>query len=98
MPHLLLRQYERARTSTGQFATPEPEIVPDRVTKGDIAGRHRAQIKLESRTLSADFGSYFRAAWEVMEPGTPLEWSWHYEYICEWITYASSGQLKERPS
>jgi hypothetical protein len=70
-----------------------PEIA--KLTKGDIALRDKAQIKLESRTHAADFGEFFRAAREVMEPGTPLEWSWHYEYICEWITYASSGQLKK---
>jgi hypothetical protein len=44
-----------------------------KLTKGDIALRDKARIKLESRTHAADFGEFFRAAWEVMEP--ELLWS-----------------------
>lgn len=67
----------------------------EKFTQADAKLREKALVKLESRTLAADFGEYFQHAWQVMEPTTPLEWSWHYALICEWITYAASGQMKK---
>jgi predicted phage terminase large subunit-like protein len=54
----------------------------------------RANEALEAIRLAKDFESFFRAAWLYMDSAT-LIWSWHYSLICEWITYASSGQMKK---
>src|ERR1700722_2974315 len=64
--------------------------------------QHAIELKhaneaLESRKYARDFEAFYRAAWPVMDSST-LVWSWHYSLLCEWITYASSGQLKkDRP-
>jgi predicted phage terminase large subunit-like protein len=33
--------------------------------------------------LLSDFGAFCRRAWKEIEPGKPLEWSWHHEYVAE---------------
>ena len=44
------------------------------------------QQRLEYKaSLEASPAAFFRAAWNVLEPGRPLIWSWHYELIGEWL-------------
>jgi predicted phage terminase large subunit-like protein len=54
----------------------------------------RANEALEALRLAKDFEAFFRAAWSYMD-SAPLVWSWHYSLICEWITYAASGQFRK---
>lgn len=54
-------------------------------------------IELERRELSKDFGRFFEDSWsEVMEPGTELAPSWHYEYLSEWLTLLGTGEFRRR--
>src|SRR5260370_9771505 len=49
----------------------------------------------ETAQLESSLSSFFRAAWNVIEPETELCWSWHYEYIAEFLQLISSGQFKQ---
>lgn len=49
-----------------------------------------------AKGLTADLQTFFRAAWEIVEPKTILCWSWHYEYLAEWLTLIASGEFKRR--
>src|SRR5579872_3534546 len=49
-----------------------------------------------ANTLAGDLAEFFRAAWIVLEPATPLTWSWHYDLICEWLKLIAVGQFKQR--
>ena len=58
---------------------------------------------LEQRTklrqvaeLENNFAAFFRAAWDIIEPETPLVWSFHYDLISEWLMLISSGEFKRR--
>jgi predicted phage terminase large subunit-like protein len=42
------------------------------------------------RSLSA----FVQDAWKVLEPATPLLWSWHQEAMCEHLMAQSSGQIQ----
>jgi predicted phage terminase large subunit-like protein len=44
--------------------------------------------------------AYFvKQSWSAVEPKTKLVWSWHYDYLCEWLMYVSSGAFKrENPT
>lgn len=44
------------------------------------------QQKEERNRLQTDLGAFFRASWPILEPGVELDWSWHYELICEYLT------------
>jgi predicted phage terminase large subunit-like protein len=46
--------------------------------------------------LEKDFATFFREAWRVVEPDTPLIWSWHYDLIAEWLTMVTTGEFKRR--
>lgn len=41
-----------------------------------------------------DLATYSRAAWKVIEPSTPLRWSWHLDAICEHLEAVKLGQIK----
>ena len=56
--------------------------------------REAISLQREKRALERDFGLFFRESWRVMEPSTPLIWSPHYDYMCEWLTYCASGQFR----
>ena len=44
------------------------------------------QQRLEYRAkLEASPAEFFKAAWDVLEPGRPLIWSPHYDLISEWL-------------
>lgn len=50
----------------------------------------------EVALLESDFAAFFRAAWPILEPKTPLVWSWIYDLLCEWLTLVSTGEFKKR--
>jgi predicted phage terminase large subunit-like protein len=37
--------------------------------------------RLHARVLTDDFGRFVRAAWPLLEPSTPLLWSWHLDVL-----------------
>jgi predicted phage terminase large subunit-like protein len=49
----------------------------------------------EKAQLVLSLSDFFRAAWKIIEPETELCWSWHYEYIAEFLETISSGQFKQ---
>jgi len=49
----------------------------------------------ENSQLESSLRSFFQAAWHVIEPETPLCWSWHYALVSEWLELISSGHFKE---
>lgn len=49
----------------------------------------------ERDRLKNDFSFFVQEAWNVIEPKTKLHWSWHYDYLCEWLNFVSSGLFKQ---
>src|SRR5580658_5275740 len=45
----------------------------------------RAKIE-ENARLEADLAEFIKAAWHVVRPGIQLDWSWHYDLMCEHLT------------
>ena len=57
-----------------------------------------AKIELKRRELQRDFGAFYKWAWSIIEPETPIVWSEHYDLMCEWLTYCGNGSFrKENP-
>jgi predicted phage terminase large subunit-like protein len=48
----------------------------------------------ERLALQADFALFVKAAWPILEPGTKLSWSWHYDLMCEHLTLAAEKKTK----
>jgi predicted phage terminase large subunit-like protein len=64
--------------------------------KRDYARMSEEEIKLdeEKHRLQASSAEFFREAWKVLEPGHPIEWSWHYEYIGEHLDAVFKSQIR----
>ena len=57
----------------------------------------RLTFEENARELRSDFGEFFSVAWkQVMEPGTELAPSWHYNYLAEWLTLVGNGDFRRR--
>src|ERR1035438_3683491 len=48
----------------------------------------------ERKTLESSFSAFAKAAWEILEPGVPLCWSWHYDLIAEYLTLCKDKKLQ----
>jgi predicted phage terminase large subunit-like protein len=66
--------------------------------KLDGFGRALAQRRKvrENTDLENNFAAFFRAAWPILEPQTPLVWSWIYDLLCEWLILVSTGEFRKR--
>jgi predicted phage terminase large subunit-like protein len=42
--------------------------------------------EMECARYEATLATFARKAWEILEPGTELTWSWHYDLLCEFLT------------
>lgn len=43
--------------------------------------------------LRRKFSRFVKAAWHVIEPGTPLVWNWHLDVICDHLQAVSEGRI-----
>lgn len=57
------------------------------------ANAKAARIELSKRHLS----EFVRNAWHVLEPNTPLEWSWHIEAIADHVQWMLEQWMGRRP-
>lgn len=52
-----------------------------------------ARVSLSNR-LRASFAEFYRWSWPIIEPSTPLVWSWHLEVLCDALSAISRGETK----
>lgn len=58
----------------------------------NLPSRQRVQAELARRSLA----SFFRYSWPVLEPATPLIWSWHLQAICDHVQALLEGKIPKR--
>lgn len=51
---------------------------------------------LEVKKKCQSFAEFVKKAWHVIEPGTPLKWSWHLQAMCDHLEAISRGKLRGR--
>lgn len=86
-----------------QLTGREPLPLSVEAYKAEIARRQQAAM-LEEAEADADgvrrrcqsFAEFVKAAWHVIEPGTPLKWNWHLEAMCAHLEAISRGLLRPR--
>jgi predicted phage terminase large subunit-like protein len=68
------------------------QLIPDGVDVDAIAARIAStaeanelfrDIVRHEKDICRRYSEFFRLAWQVLEPETPLAWNWHIEYICD---------------
>ena len=59
-----------------------------------ISSRDLLAIEEEMAVRAIEsFPVFYRWAWSIIEPGTPLEWGWHHDAICEHLEAVSRGEI-----
>lgn len=99
--HPDVERYQAPRTYT-PLAPSEPvkEKSPAQKAHDDLRRvtleiARRAQEELRDRCL-ASLAEFLREGWEVLEPGTPLDWNWHIDAICEHVQRVLEDWAKAR--
>lgn len=65
----------------------------------DPIRRQRAHSQIQGMLARISFAEFVKAAWPVLEPGTPLEWNWHHQLMCDTLQamfYAWKNAKSER--
>ena len=47
-----------------------------------------------AQALANDLPSFAKQAWHVLQPGRQLVWSWHYDYLCEYLVLVKQRRLR----
>jgi predicted phage terminase large subunit-like protein len=49
---------------------------------------------LSYRESERDLASFVRRAWSILEPTTPLQWNWHLDLLCDYLTAVARGECR----
>jgi predicted phage terminase large subunit-like protein len=67
---------------------------PASAQEGKQEARQATPVQLEAKRLENDLAAFVQAAWPTLEPVTDLQWNWHLDLICEYLTLIKEGRLK----
>lgn len=63
-----------------------------------IKEKRRQSLNAHAKTKSPppipDLLTFFKQAWDVLEPGRELSLNWHQELICEYLELVASGEIR----
>src|SRR5579859_6368475 len=48
----------------------------------------------QRRTLEGNLKAFVGLAWPILEPTTQLQWNWHLDLLCEYLTAAKNGECR----
>lgn len=51
-------------------------------------------MRIKGEKARRSLAEFVRQAWHVVEPGTPLEWSWHVDAVCQHLEAVARGDVK----
>lgn len=64
-------------------------------SRDDLIKNLKAHEELQYQLAEGKLSRYVRAAWNVLEPNTPLMWGWHLDAICEHLEAVNLGQIQD---
>jgi phage terminase large subunit-like protein len=67
------------------------ELTPE---QREVALLREIVRRQEAKRLEGSLAEFTKAAWCVIEPGTPLLWNWHIEVICAYLEAFFTGRIK----
>lgn len=56
--------------------------------------RDRAWLAANARARES-LAMFVRLAWPILNPGTPLQWNWHVDAICEHLVAVTRGEIQQ---
>ena len=73
--------------NTGEGGCPT-EAYPKKLELRDTL---RSEVRAETER---DFKNFVHLAWPILEPATKLEWNWHLDLLCEYLTAVQCGNVR----
>ena len=55
-------------------------------------------LEIDRRLMERSYGQFFRGAWDIIEPATPLQWNWHIGYLASKIQRTIQGIINGEPA
>lgn len=83
MPHVYDSEEERQQDEALFLALGEDRA--RRLEESQAEEANEAGLSKERRAIENSLAEYFRWMWGIMYPGKPLEWSWHYDLLAEYM-------------
>lgn len=65
----------------------------EELARVQVLDRHRLVRQRAAELSERDLGFYFRQAWKVLEPTTPLLPNWHQDYLGEHLEAVAAGEI-----
>lgn len=79
---------------TKRYVPPLEEIARERNRRAIEEARERVRRDADGiRARCLKFSDFVKEAWPILEPGTPLRWSFHMSAICDHLQAITEGRL-----
>ena len=73
---------------------PQPQLEIRELLSRRLA-EHRQRLRAKAARLSRRYLKVFvHRAWPILEPVTPLQWNWHLDLLCDYLTAVARGQIR----
>ena len=90
----------RQESPANSVATQSPAIVNDAPNSADSPTPNEPATAIAGAAPQAiatmNLESFVKAAWHILEPVAELQWNWHLEMICEYLTLIQQNQFKSK--
>lgn len=60
----------------------------------EAAAEEYVRRSAEAELCRRDLAEFFRQAWDVLEPGTPLSWNWYFKVMADHLMAVSAGKIQ----
>jgi predicted phage terminase large subunit-like protein len=81
---------------TASKATISSAIQQVRARRAELLRERTARDADQIRARCTTLSGFMREAWAVLEPSTPLVWSWHLDAICDHLEAITFGRMTPR--
>jgi predicted phage terminase large subunit-like protein len=76
---------------TRRAPTPKRQLTPDE--RAAILHQIKIEREIERRECELSLAAFVKAAWHIIEPGTPLLWNWHLDTVCGYLEAVKEGLI-----
>jgi predicted phage terminase large subunit-like protein len=59
-----------------------------------VKGIEKVLLAQSYRKSERDLASFVRRAWSILEPTTHLQWNWHLDLLCDYLTAVARGECR----
>ncbi len=72
----------------------QQETAPDSQSSETAPGPNAATSHIEENTAQLTLKQFVHEAWNILEPVSTLQWNWHLDLICDYLTLVRDNKFK----